>query len=97
MSPQLQQALTSASSSGWYDELCCVCWESEVTAVLEPCMHAMCLGCARRLVTCSGTSAPACPLCRAGISGFGAVPPNNSTAREQPGKHKKSLLAGAGI
>lgn len=90
----LPRALTTASSSGWYDELCCVCWESEVTAVLEPCMHAMCLGCARQLVGCKGTAGPQCPLCRAHIAGFAAVPPS---AKQQPGRRKKSLLAGAGI
>lgn len=90
----LRHALTTASSSGWYDELCCVCWESEVTAAMEPCMHALCLGCARQLVGCSGTTAPACPLCRAHITGFAPVPHN---ARQQAGKRKKSLMAGAGI
>jgi hypothetical protein len=87
-------SLPTASSSGWYDELCCVCWESEVTAVMEPCMHAMCLGCARQLVSCKGTAGPQCPLCRAYIAGFGPVPPSE---RQQEGKRKKSLLAGAGI
>lgn len=90
----LRHALTTASSSGWYDELCCVCWESEVTAYIEPCMHAMCLGCARQLVGCSGTTGPTCPLCRAYIAGFGQVPHN---ARQHAGKRKKCLLAGAGI
>lgn len=90
----LRHALTTASSSGWYDELCCVCWESEVTAVMEPCMHAMCLGCARQLVGCSGTVGPSCPLCRAFIAGFGQVP---QSVRQQAGKRKKCLLAGAGI
>lgn len=92
--PPLRHALTHASSSGWYDELCSVCWESEVTAVMEPCMHAMCLGCARQLVGCSGTAPPACPLCRANISGFAAVPED---VRQQAGKRKKCLLAGSGI
>jgi hypothetical protein len=90
----LRHALTTASSSGWYDELCCVCWESEVTAVMEPCMHAMCLACARQLVGCSGTAGPTCPLCRAFIAGFGQVPHN---VRQQAGKRKKCLMAGAGI
>lgn len=90
----LTHALTTASSSGWYDELCCVCWESEVNAYIEPCMHGMCLGCARQLVGCSGTAGPTCPLCRGYIAGFGQVPPN---ARQTAGKRKKCLLAGAGI
>lgn len=93
-SSPLQHALTNASSSGWYDELCCVCWESEVTAAIEPCMHALCLGCARQLVAASGTSGATCPLCRAYIAGFATVP---MSARQQPGKRKKSLMAGAGI
>lgn len=103
-SPTCSQALAHAqqaraSSSGWYDELCCVCWECEVTVAMAPCSHALCMGCARQLVGCSSTAGVTCPLCRAFIAGFETVPASTRGGQQHQHAHQRKgfPLAGAGI
>jgi hypothetical protein len=67
--------LAAARSKGWYEESCCVCWEEGVTVVVQPCLHALCHGCARQLVAGCDKSGATCPLCRGFIAGFDLVRP----------------------
>jgi hypothetical protein len=82
--------LSRATSSGWYEEQCCVCWEEDVSVAIGPCMHALCLACARQLVASSSRTGATCPLCRSYIAEFGLLPGHKA---EQGMK----LVSGAGI
>jgi hypothetical protein len=82
--------LSRATSSGWYEEQCCVCWEEDVSVAIGPCMHALCLACARQLVASSSRTGATCPLCRSCIAEFGLLPGH----KEVQGM---KLVSGAGI
>jgi hypothetical protein len=82
--------LSRATSSGWYEEQCCVCWEEDVSVAIGPCMHALCLACARQLVASSSRTGATCPLCRSYIAEFGLLPGHKA----QQGMR---LVSGAGI
>lgn len=83
--------LSRAASSGWYEEQCCVCWEEDVSVAIGPCMHALCLACARQLVASSTRTGTTCPLCRSYIGEFGLLPTHKA------GKFDVQLVSGAGI
>lgn len=76
-------------STGWHDEQCCVCWEQDVSVSMSPCGHALCLGCAQKLVASSGQTGATCPLCRRFIAVFELLPRTGAAALK--------LLSGAGI
>jgi hypothetical protein len=82
--------LSRATSSGWYEEQCCVCWEEDVSVAIGPCMHALCLACARQLVATSSRTGATCPLCRSYIGEFGLLPGHQEAQAVQ-------LVSGAGI
>lgn len=90
----LTRSVTQASSA-WYEELCCVCWDCEVSAALQPCAHALCMDCAKQLVACSKTAGVTCPMCRAFIADFSLVPRPEAVAAGT--RRQGFLLAGSGI
>jgi hypothetical protein len=68
-----------------------VCWEEDVSVAIGPCMHALCLACARQLVASSSRTGATCPLCRSYIGEFGLLPMHKA---EGP---NMNLMSGAGI
>jgi len=63
------------------EEACCVCWndpEDAGAGARLACGHALCMGCATRILASPRADAARCPMCRAGVWGTNADDPRGA-------------------